>query len=131
MYCPKEKREIPALKRGTGEPGPLQARHLSSSTRRVERNFGKMAAKRSSRIQKKDIAEELAQRMNTSNETAEEWMDTVFEILYESFKKGRSVTLQGFGSFYIQPRGKTTVFKFNPGQRFRHLFGWSSTHKGD
>ena len=42
------------------------------------------------RIQIKDIAEKLAQKMNASNEAAEEWVDALMETLYESFKKGEA-----------------------------------------
>ena len=43
---------------------------------------------------------------------------------------GESVTLKGFGSFYVRPERSTWVFKFNPAQRLRALFGWSSSYKG-
>ena len=35
------------------------------------------------------------------------------------------------GGFYVSPRGDTWAFKFNPGQKLRALFGWSSTYKGE
>jgi DNA-binding protein HU-beta len=131
MYCAKEQIEIPAMNRSAGARGPRRARRLSPSGGRAKSKREERVAKMNGRIQKKDIAEELAQKMNTSCETAEEWMDRLFEILYESFKKGRSVTLQGFGGFYVKRKGKTMVFRFNPSQRLRLLFGWSSTYKGD
>jgi DNA-binding protein HU-beta len=53
------------------------------------------------------------------------------ETLYESFKTGESVTLRGFGSFYVRPERSSWVFRFNPGQRLRALFGWSSSYKGE
>jgi len=40
------------------------------------------------------------------------------------------VTLPGFGGFYVRPEPESWVFKFNPGQRLRALFGWSSTYAG-
>jgi DNA-binding protein HU-beta len=49
--------------------------------------------------------------------------------LYESFKEGQSVTFSGFGNFYVRPERERWVFKFNPSQRLRALFGWSSTYK--
>jgi DNA-binding protein HU-beta len=63
-------------------------------------------------------------------ETAEVWLDALTDTLYEAFKEGRSVTLPGFGGFYVNPRGATWAFKFNPGQKLRALFGWSSSYKG-
>ena len=52
------------------------------------------------------------------------------ETLFDAFKEGHSVTLPGFGGFYVSPRGQTWAFKFNPGQKLRALFGWSSSYKG-
>ncbi len=82
------------------------------------------------RIQKDELARRLGERMQTSTETATAWIDALVETLYESFKAGESVTLKGFGGFYVRPERESWVFKFNPGQRLRTLFGWSSTYKG-
>ena len=82
------------------------------------------------RIQKDELARRLAERMQTDTQTAALWIDGLVETLYESFKAGESVTLKGFGSFYVRPERSTWVFKFNPAQRLRALFGWSSTYKG-
>jgi hypothetical protein len=83
------------------------------------------------RAKKIDIARRLAARMNTDEATAVAWVDGLIETLYESFKAGRSVTLEGLGGFYARPEPESWVFKFNPGQRLRALLGWSSTHKGE
>jgi DNA-binding protein HU-beta len=40
------------------------------------------------------------------------------------------VTLSGYGNFYVRQERERWVFKFNPSQKLRALFGWSSTHKG-
>jgi DNA-binding protein HU-beta len=82
------------------------------------------------RIQKDELARRLAARMQTDPKTAAIWIDAVVETLYESFKAGESVTLKGFGSFYVRPERSSWVFKFNPSQRLRALFGWSSSYKG-
>lgn len=84
----------------------------------------------SERLQKKDIIHRLAQRMEIDERTAEAWLEAITDTLYEAFKEGRSVTLPGFGGFYVKPKGETWAFKFNPGQKLRALFGWSSTYKG-
>lgn len=68
--------------------------------------------------------------METDERTAEAWLEAITGTLYEAFKEGRSVTLPGFGGFYVKPKGETWAFKFNPGQKLRALFGWSSTYKG-
>ncbi len=68
--------------------------------------------------------------MGTDGEIAESCLDAITETLYEAFKEGLSVTLPGFDSFYIQPKHESWVFKFNPGQKIKALFGWSSSYKG-
>lgn len=82
------------------------------------------------RIQRKEFISLLAKRRKTTEATAEAWLDAVLEILYETFKNGQSVTITGFCGFYVRPERESWVFKFNPGQKLRALFGWSSTYKG-
>lgn len=83
------------------------------------------------RIEKDDLARRLAARMQTDVTTAIAWIDGVVETLYERFTAGESVTLRGFGSFYVREERSSWVFRFNPGQRLRMLFGWSSSYKGE
>jgi DNA-binding protein HU-beta len=85
----------------------------------------------SDRIEKDELARRLAARMQTDTTTASAWIDGFVETLYESFKAGESVALRGFGSFYVRPERNSWVFRFNPGQRLRALFGWSSSYKGE
>jgi nucleoid DNA-binding protein len=82
------------------------------------------------RIQKKGVAQRLARRMGTNEQTAEVWLDAFTDTLYEAFKEGRSVTLPGFGGFYVRRHREAWVFKFNPGQKLRALLGWPSSYKG-
>ncbi|BCL84003.1 HU family DNA-binding protein [Ktedonobacteria bacterium brp13] len=79
------------------------------------------------RIKKEEFVHRLATRMDTDDTTATAWIDGITETLYESFKAGESVTLPGFGGFYVRSEQESWVFKFNPGQRLRALFGWSSS----
>ena len=81
-------------------------------------------------IKKKDLALRLAAKMGTDANTAEAWLDATLEEMYQIFKSGKGITLTGFGGFYLDRRRNSTAFKFNPGQRLRALFGWSSTYKG-
>lgn len=83
------------------------------------------------RVGKEEIVRGLAERMNTTEEVASKWFEATLETLYDTFKQGKSVTLKGFGGFYVRQRGDTWAFKFNPGQKLRALFGWSSTYKGE
>jgi nucleoid DNA-binding protein len=82
------------------------------------------------RMQKKDVVQRLARRMGTDERTAEAWLGALTETLYEAFKEGRSVTLPDFGGFYVRPHREAWAFKFNPGQKLRPLFRWSSSYKG-
>ena len=84
----------------------------------------------SERIEKKAFVQQLAKRMNADETVATEWLDVMLDTLYKNFKAGRGVTFKGFGGFYIKLRGRTWAFKFNPGQKMKALFGWSSTYKG-
>jgi DNA-binding protein HU-beta len=83
----------------------------------------------SERIQKKDFVRRLAVRMKTNEAVSAMWLDAVLDTLYERFKEGQGVTFTGFGNFYVRPERERWVFKFNPSQRLRALFGWSSTYK--
>ena len=83
------------------------------------------------RLKKEEFVSQLAVRMDTDEATATAWVDAIVETLYECFKAGKGVTLPGFGGFYVRPEPESWVFKFNPGQRLRALFGWSSTYAGE
>src|SRR5215475_5559850 len=82
------------------------------------------------RIETKAFVHQLAVRMQTDDKVAATWLEATVETLYDTFKAGKGVTLTGLGGFYVQPRGKTWAFKFNPGQKLRALFGWSSSYTG-
>ena len=81
-------------------------------------------------IRKKDLIKRVATRMKTNEVTAQLWIDTVLDTLYDSFKVGQGVTLPGSGGFYVKPDRQTWALKFSPGQKLRAQFGWSSTYKG-
>lgn len=80
----------------------------------------------SDRIKKGELARRLATRMGTDEKTAEAWIEALVETLLDSFRLGESVTIRGFGNFYVREERSTWVFKFNPGQRLRALLGWST-----
>jgi DNA-binding protein HU-beta len=82
------------------------------------------------RVQKDELARRLSARMQSDQQTAAVWIDAFVETLYESFEAGESVTIKGFGNFYVRPERSSWVFRFNPSQRLRALLGWSSTYKG-
>ena len=82
------------------------------------------------RVEKSDLVRRVAGRVDRDAETVAEIVDAFLEETYEALKRGDSVSLRGFGSFYVRPERESWVFKFNPSQRLRALFGWSSTYRG-
>lgn len=88
-------------------------------------------SRQSQRLGKADLARQLAERMETDEKTASTWLDAVTETICETIAAGDSVTIPGFGGFYVRPERDTWVFRFNPAQRLRAALGWSSTDKGD
>lgn len=83
------------------------------------------------RIEKKEFVRRLAARMQADEATAAAWLDGTLEEMTETFRSGHGLTLTGFGGFYLERRSRGTAFKFNPGQKLRALFGWSSTYGGE
>ena len=82
------------------------------------------------RINKDEFIRRIAKRMGTDENTAQAWLDAMLDTMIDVFKSEKGITLPGFGGFYLERRRTGCVFKFNPGQRLRALFGWSSTYKG-
>lgn len=82
------------------------------------------------RIEKKEFVRRLAERMSSDEASAEQWLGwcaggDVPDLplwLWAHFTRLRGL-LSG-------RRRESTAFKFNPGQKLRALFGWSSTYRG-
>ena len=83
------------------------------------------------RIEKPELVALVAQRTNHDPALVETIVDGVIEEIYAALKRGESVSLRNFGAFYVREEPESWVFKFNPSQRLRRLFGWSSTYRGD
>ena len=83
------------------------------------------------KINKKELVKRVATRLSQDPKETDKLVDAVFEEIYEALKNGESVTIRNFGNFYISERRSGTVFKFNPSQKLKALFGWSSSYKGD
>jgi DNA-binding protein HU-beta len=81
-------------------------------------------------IKKDEFVRRLAKKMGTDDATAGAWLEATLEAMYQVFKSGKGLSLAGFGGFYLDRRRESTAFKFNPGQKLRALFGWSSQYKG-
>jgi DNA-binding protein HU-beta len=82
------------------------------------------------RLEKVDVVDRVSERLSRDPESVAEIVDAFLDEIYEAFKRGESVSLRGFGSFYIRPEPESWVFKFNPSQRLRRVLGWSSTYHG-
>ncbi len=78
---------------------------------------------------KAQFASLLAKRMNCNVNTASQWIDAYSETLFEIFKNGEGVTIEGLGGFYLSRRSDSTAFKFNPSQKLKKILGWSSSYK--
>jgi DNA-binding protein HU-beta len=85
----------------------------------------------SDRIDKKALIALVAERVGKDGKVVEEIVEATLEEIYEALKKGQCVSLRNFGTFYVRPERRSWVFKFNPSQRLRKLFGWASTYKGE
>ncbi|MFC1633825.1 HU family DNA-binding protein [Planctomycetota bacterium] len=81
------------------------------------------------RINKDEFVRQVAERMKVKEKIAQAWVDTVLDTMYDTFRRGKGITLPGFGGFYLDRRRDNCAFKFNPGQKLRALLGWSSTYK--
>lgn len=87
---------------------------------------------RNPRIDKTELTKRVSKRLGLDNpKQAEPMVDAVLEEIYEALKQGERVSLRNFGTFYVRQTRDSTIFKFDPSQRLRAVFGWSSTYKGD
>jgi DNA-binding protein HU-beta len=82
-------------------------------------------------INKPTLIQRVSVQTGMDPHTVSDLLDAILDEIYKSLKQVESVALKNFGTFYIRPERTQSVFKFNPSQRLRKLFGWSSTYKGD
>ena len=73
----------------------------------------------------------VAARTQADAGTVEQILGATLEEIYQALKRGESVSLRNFGIFYIYEERSSWAFRFNPSQKWRALFGWSSTYKGE
>jgi DNA-binding protein HU-beta len=83
------------------------------------------------RIEKPELVSLVSERTSQEAQAVNEIVDAFLDEIYQALKRGDSVSLRGFGSFYVRPGDESWVFRFNPSQRLRALFGWSSTYRGE
>jgi DNA-binding protein HU-beta len=85
----------------------------------------------SDRVDRQELIEKVSQRVSKDAGLVGEVVDATLEEIYQALKRGECVSLRDFGTFYVRPEQASWVFKFNPSQRLRKLFGWASTYKGE
>jgi DNA-binding protein HU-beta len=79
----------------------------------------------------KELIQKVARKLGRSESEVNLIVDAWIEEIVASLKRHESASIRNFGTFYIRESSSgTSVFKFNPSQRLRKLFGWSSTYKG-
>ena len=83
------------------------------------------------RVERENLIRLVAQRTSQEEEMVDMVVDAFLDEIYQALKRGQSFTLKGFGGFYVRPEDESWVFKFNPCQKWRALFGWSSTYRGE
>lgn len=79
------------------------------------------------RSSKESLLERVVERTGVAPDIGAAVIDAFLDEIYQSIKQGQSVSLRNFGTFYVRPERSSWVFKFNPSQKWRALFGWSST----
>jgi DNA-binding protein HU-beta len=79
------------------------------------------------RVDKPALVARVARRLDRDGQTVAEIVDGFLEEIYAALKGGEGVSLRGFGSFYVRAERDSWVFKFNPSQRLRALFGGRPT----
>jgi DNA-binding protein HU-beta len=82
------------------------------------------------RIDKQVLVRTVARRVDRDAEAVDAIVTAFLDEIYAALQRGESVSLRDFGSFYVRPERDAWVFRFNPAQRLRKLFGWSSTYRG-
>jgi len=82
------------------------------------------------RIEKQNLIRAVSARLAGQDATVDTTVEAFLEEIYQALKRGESVSLRDFGSFSVRPEQNSWVFRFNPSQRWRKLFGWSSPHRG-
>jgi hypothetical protein len=57
------------------------------------------------RVDKPELVQRVARRLDRDGETVAEIVDGLLEEIYAALKHGDSVSLRGFGSFYVRAAG--------------------------
>lgn len=83
------------------------------------------------RVAKADLVERVAQRTGRDGTAVEEIVNATFAEIAAALADGTPVTVRDFGTSYVRVERDRSVFTFNPAQRLRAMFGWSSSYRGE
>jgi DNA-binding protein HU-beta len=83
------------------------------------------------RIEKQELIARVAVRVEGDPVQVEGIVEATLDEIYQALKRGEVVSLRNFGTFYVRQERESWVFRFNPSQKWRALFGWSSTYTGE
>lgn len=86
---------------------------------------------RDNQIDKQELVRRVVEQTEKDVAEVEIIVDATIEQIYQSLKNRESVLIRNFGKFYIRDSSTGTVFKFDPSQKLRAIFGWASTYKGE
>jgi len=71
-------------------------------------------------MNKADLAQALAEKLNMAKKEAEEMLNTFVDLVTETLKKGEEVVLTGFGAFSSKTRAaRTGVNPQNPTEKIQ------------
>ncbi len=71
-------------------------------------------------MNKAELAQALAEKLNVSKREAEDMLNTFVDLITSSLKKGEEVVLTGFGAFSVKTRAaRTGVNPQNPSQKIQ------------
>lgn len=85
----------------------------------------------SDRVEREELIRRVAHRTDQDVEMVTQVVDAFLDEIYQAIKSEQCVTLKNFGSFFVRAERESWVFKFNPSQKWRALFGWSSSYRGE
>src|SRR5579864_9518810 len=63
------------------------------------------------RMEKKTLMSLVARRTRADQALVEQVVEATFETVFEALKRGESVSLRDFGTFYVRPEPGSWVFK--------------------
>lgn len=71
-------------------------------------------------MNKADLAQVLAEKLNVSKREGEDMLNAFVEIVTENLKKGEEIVLTGFGAFSVKQRAaRTGVNPQNPTEKIQ------------